>query len=463
MIFSNVSLRSLRRFAVTFTPMLLLEISSVTPWTACSMMIGYIGDSKGVASYGLYNFFVNIVIAPFMSSILEVGGTFYAKKFGEKDWRGLIAYFWKTCLLTVPFLAAFSVVAYNSSSILTGIGVDKEVADRTARLIYWSIITFPFSYLTSIIQAYMLSQNIQNEFNVQSALSVPLLILAAKIFILDLEMNEFGTVPTCIVQDCFAACFTLVIAFRSMDRRAIGMSSWKEITTDFWFFSTKSMISSIGIFVDFLTYEFNTFMVTQLHNVDQLAVYVAWTSFYLVPYHIICAVSVAIRTNSGQMLGSGNHRGAKREAIAYFMYTAVVICSIAVGFAVYAPTIAKLFLDSPELVPDVTKTIYVTALLLFFSTGLYPTIAVLRLLNLDFYFMKMTVIVYFVLNGALSGVLCFWFDMGAVGVVIGHEVSATIMILVFFHKIFVEFDWSSVTELQDQILESIELRSRSHP
>lgn len=458
----SLSFGSLRRFLVTFTPMLLLEIANVTPYTACSIMIGYMGDPQAVASYGLYNFFLNIVISPFMGSIVEVGSVFFAKKFGEKDWAGLIAYFWKTCLLTVPFLTGFAVVAFHSASILEGIGIESQVAKRTGRLINWAIITYPFSYLTSIVQSYMLSQNIQNEFNVQSALSFPLMILTAKIFILDLEMNEVGIIPTFIVQDVFAAIYTAVIAIRSLDRRAIGLCDWEAVKGDFVFFAKKAMISAIGIFVDFLTFEFNTFLVTQLYNVDQLAIYVAWTSLSLVPYYMVGAATVAIRTNAGQLIGAGYHRRAKRETIAYFIYTAVTMTLVSVIVAFFAPEIARLFLDAPELAPQLTTAVYVTALLLFFTTGFYPTIAVLRLLNLDVYFMKMTVIVYFLLNGVLSSLLCFGFGLGAVGVVIGHEVSATLMVLLFFHKIFLKFDWSSVVEVKEHILQSIELRSRSH-
>jgi len=90
-----------------------------------------------------------------------------------------------------------------------------------------------------------------------------------------------------------------------------------------------------------------------------------------------------------------------------------------------------------------------------------PTMAVLRLLNLDAYFMKTTIFLFFTLNVCLTLFLGFGLGLGAFGIVFGFCMAMTIGMLEFFRKIFFECDWQSVEEAADELGDAIHIRSFS--
>ena len=456
------SIPSFKRYLDTFIPLLTLEIAVSVPYVANSAFLGSLGDPEPIAIYGLSNFFLNVVMSPFMYGVIEVGGVMFAKKFGEKDYRGMINYFYKTVIAMIPVLCFYAFMAIYSDKFFWALGIEEPLASKSAYLVKMTLFYYPLSYFTYLLQTYLMSQNIQKQFMPLNLITIVLCLFFGKLFIVDLNYREVGIIPVKCILEVTNFIYVIAVMIKYGNRETLGVISIEEAKIGLDIFLKKVLCTSIGTFADHGTYEFNTFLVAQLKNVQHLAVYVSWTAITLVQYFICLAMNSTIRTNVGHILGSGSPRKAREEAIAYYFYSFCLAYIYAFCLAYFAYDIARIYINNEEIVPDLVKTLYIVCAFMFTAMMIYPTFGLLPLLNLEAYLMQMTVSVFIVLNAILSSTMCFVFGWGVIGVVLGHTLSVAVMVVLFLYKIFFNHDWTELNEMLDPLLESLEMELMSH-
>lgn len=460
----HVSKNSWRSFVKELLPNVGAQAAASISNIMFLVLISRAGTTRSVAVYGLSNFFLALIVSPWTNTTAEVGSNNFAIHFGAKAYDKVRDYFYKMLLIEFFIFAMMFLLSWYSGPILRFMGIDAELASRSAALIIRCNLYQPMMHVSRAIQSFMGAQKTANHFYLTSLISISLTYFVGYYFIQIRGMVEMGVVPAKIVQEGVLLLLNVYFMVRESQPECVGWPRLNTLFNGIKPFAVRIVISSLSVFMDYVSFEYNTYLAAMMHSVDKMALWESYISAGSMFYYVSQGFSAVIRARVGHMIGNCDLEGAKKEAIRSFFYTFIVCEALAIFLVVFADPIAWLFLKDPLLQHELVYALYFHAAFLYFFMMLYPLFSVMRLLSLDSYFFKLTMTFYPAMVFVLNTSLVYYFDLGVMGLYLGNGLDNLIMCLIFMHKIFWLHNWERDTPrpmiLSEEELE--EMSSKSH-
>lgn len=468
MIISNFkcSLDSFRNYLRILLPLAGCQIAASFGRVYFLILMGRAGSTTSIAVYGLSLFFNSIFCSPFAKTTNEMAGVYFSTFFGAKKYEKVVEYFYKTLFVLGFIFAWLLILSIYSDSILIGIGIDSYLALKSGGLILKSMWFIPLVHLNNFIQTFLSSQKIHTHFNILSAISISITILAGYYFIIDQNMLEFGIVPAKLIAESFLFILNMILLFTESNQDCLKLPDFKILCDDLFVYVKRIFISVTSIFSESVCFNYNTYLAAMLHSVDQLAVWESWVSLSIIVFYVSIAVSNTVRTTVGHLIGGNKIKKAKEETQAYFCYTFIVVVFIGFFLFYFGRELALLYLGEPDLVDELVRCIRIYVLFLFPMMMFHPIFTIFRLLGLDYYFMVMIVGVFPGLMIIINTSLVFIFQMQVNGLVWGYCSCLTLMGVVFFHKLFWLVDWEKArttdrSGMEQEFIYSVEMNQKT--
>lgn len=445
------SKKSAREFLAALLPLLGLELSIGIPFIVIFVFLGSFGDPIPIAIYGLTNFLLNIVVFPMIFAGIETAGVIFSIEYAAKRYEEVIKVFYQSLLTFAVFMVLCYIFALFSESILILSHVEPNIAKQAAYLFQWTVIFRVITVVNRLIQVYMSAQGKAGEFLTINYISMILGTGLSFLFIIEFDMKQFGVVPASFIQESVTAIYCLVVFFGKADKRTLSWPRWSRIFAGYLSLLKRIGTNVIGTFIEWLTYEVNTFLAVQFHDVNELAVYLAWTGVSPIFYIIGFGLSGAIRVVIGKLIGEGRKSEARSElmAICFYIFILSVICGVFV-FA-FKNQIAWLFIQNKDLAKQLAEANAILAISQWGYLMIYPVFMMFRLFGREWYFVLIMGTYFLFSNTAIAISLGFTLEMKTLGLLIGHGVSTITTNLILLRKVFYGMNFDEIhAEIEDE-------------
>lgn len=450
-------------FVKTSTPLIGSQLTLCIPVIISSVYIGSLGEAQSLAVFGMGMTYFYLLGLSLIISVNEVVGAECSKAFGARNYRRMAGYFKKGLVTLTGILGVYTILALYSATILTAVGIEKQLIEPCSRLIQLALPYQFFMALNLFIQTYLSAQGAVRYFNYLNIGSIILVSILGKLFILDWGYKEIGFVYFKFIQELFAFGFFVYLLLYQSNKETLARPSIHLITEDFTMFIKQIGYSIMGAYGEFLAFEINTYLVARLNSIDELAVFVCTINSTLFVFYASLGISNAFRTSIGNCIGEGKIEEARSKSIAYFGYTFVLSMIITIAIFLFERPLALLFMNNESLVPMIVLNYRIYYLNIFPSLIFYAFLTLFRILDEYAYFFRFVAIYLPLMVAGCSFTLGYIIGLREPGIWLGFILVKITLTIVFLVKLYVKIDWrKNVGDKRERLLSEVrELSSLS--
>lgn len=454
LLLQSISWKSLTHFLATFIPLLGLQLVIAIPYATNFAFVGSFGNARVIATYGLCSSFVSILMFPILTGIMEATGVAMSKCFGQQNYPGLTKTLWQTLSIALIFTLFYAFLSLYAGDLLVLLNVEPDLGYAAGRLIKFSNVFAPFSNLNMVLQTFMISQKIKRPFLIQSCVSICILLIFGWFFIVHLEFKESGFIPARFIQEMFTLSHNVFLLINVVDRRYLQFIPLRTITDGLSDLAVKVVYSTTGMLAEVSAYQFLTFIVTQLHSIDDLAVLVSWMGVFILVLYPSIAIGSALRVNLGHLIEAvdQDNEYTHRETIANVVYATGMILLWGIFMFIFSDWIASIFINHVDLASRLAVLLQMSAFLMYGALMFYPLWSVFRLLELDRFFVLCIYLLYLPCLVVFCCTLLFLFNLGINGALFGYFLANFVIAFFCIYKIFWLFDWNHKLHLDESLL-----------
>ena len=352
------------------------------------------------------------------------------------------SYFWKGMASVVVLTGLLVTLTAYSHSLLTSIGIQEHVAYSTSLMLSASIPYLFLQGLNNLLVSYIASQSLTQPLIYINSLSIGVVLICSKIFILDWKMKEIGFAYTKLVQEVAnSACYFYVL-FQMGDRNTLVQPNIFILLKGYWRYMKKLWITVLSFYGEFIGFEINTYFAALLHDISELALWCTLISFSGIIFFISVGFSNAFRTFLGNKIGQGEYKKARTLSQHYILYLGVFSMALTVLLLVFKYQIGLLYTGDVLLAYRMADILVVYCINVFPTLVFYPLASIYRLLGQDQFLFKMTTIVYPIAVVTSSFIFCFPLNLKVYGINLGFSLSKMAITAYMIYNLYWKIDWA---------------------
>jgi Na+-driven multidrug efflux pump len=430
-------------YIATAFPLVGSQIAAGVPWVLAYVILGSTGDIVSVTVLGLSLTFENIFAFAFIISVTEIAGAACAKAYGAGNYRRMASFFYKSVLSLIVINSLYYLSIAWAYDVLIFLNLEPAIAERGVVMIRTCWYFLVFESFNHLIRAFLMSQDVMHMLNYISTGSILWMILVGKYFIIDCGYKELGYAYARLIQELLTFGILIYVTITKSHKETLVVPTWSLVKEDFGQFIKKGVYSLFAVYGEFMAFEVNTFLASQLKNLDQMAAWLTFASLSLIFYFTSLGFSNTFRTRIGQGVGEGKVEQARHKSILYYLYTLFISVVMGIAAFIFAPEIAQIFINNAEITPMVTICIRIMCTYVYPFLILYTFFAIFRILNMDKYFFNMITFVFPIMNLVFGWFFALALGMGLYGIVVGMSVSNNLIACIFFAKVYWQTNWEA--------------------
>lgn len=343
-------------------------------------------------------------------------------------------------IITFFLLVFWTFISFYTLPILKFLTIDEEIAIRTDAMMRITVYFIPLQAINQILQTFVSSQEVTLPFNISNIISIFISIYFGRKFIIDDNYREIGFCYTRIVQELFNVIFSSCVFFFYVKKDTLLPPSWKLICTNFYSDFKYTVKTAFGFYGECLSFEVNTYFAAMMHNITELAAYVAIINCVVYVFFISIGLANTIRVVIGKTLGEKNINKARKDSIIYVLSILLLSVIFVVLVMIFRWEIALIYTGHNDATPIVAMGLLIYCTNVFPTFILYSLSTVMRYLDKNTLAVFSTTIIMPILVILISGFLCFNMKMGALGLIWGFFLSKSVAVIIYFVAIYTA-DW----------------------
>lgn len=432
-------------FISTSFPLISSQIASGFPWILAYVILGSTGDIVSITVLGLSLTFENIFAFAFIISISEIAGAVCAKAYGAGNYRRMASFFYKSVLSVLIIDVLYYISIAWAYDVLIFLNLEPAVAERGVTMIRASWYFLFFESFNHLLRTFLMSQDIIHLLNYISTASILWMIFVGKYLMIDCGLKEMGFAYARVMQEFLIFVFLIYVTLTRGHKETLVVPSWSLIKEEFGYFFKKTIFSLFAVYGEFIAFEVNTLLAAQLKNLDQMAAWLTFASISLIFYYTSLGFSNTFRTRIGQCVGEGRIEHARNKSILYYLYTLFISTIAGIAAFIFAPEIARIFINNEEVTPMVAVCIRIMCTYIYPFLILYTFFAIFRILNMDKYFFNMITFVFPLMNLVFGWFFGLALGMGLYGITLGMSLANNLIMVIFFAKVYWQTNWEAET------------------
>ena len=288
-----------------------------------------------------------------------------------------------------------------------------------------------------------MSQNLYRVIVIANIIAGVLITLVGYHCIINLGMIEQGIIPAIYIKEAFILVYQVYVIATKANRETLNFSFQpRKIRKQMIPFTRKFLYSLFGIYGEYFSYEVNTIMSMRLSNIKYLAVWIAFGNITDIFFFISLGLNNVFRTNIGQLVGQKRMLYAKKESIAYFVYTFFISLICSVLLYAFRFRLAYSYFNNTSQVNHLVFGLVMACASMFFLLVFYAQFSICRLINEDKFFFKVMTMFFPLWISFFSYFVAFMLHFGIRGILFSYNFSIILVACIFFYKIYFCFDWS---------------------
>jgi Na+-driven multidrug efflux pump len=435
------SLHSLKDFWGPTSSLIAYQMSIGLPFVICGIMIGILGDSFSLGVFGLACTFVNMFFNSILNGITENLGVHCSQLFGSKDYNSMGSYFWKGFVSVMVLIVLFVVASFYSYEILTAIDVQDNVSYATMAMLKASIPYLIIQAINNLFVSYIASQSITKPLIYINSVSIFIVFIFAKYFIIDLNYKEIGFAYTKLIQEGANLICYLFVLLMMTDKKALFLPSFSLIFTDYWNYLKRLFMTVLSFYGEFIGFEINTYFAALLHDISELALWCTLVNFTGIVFFISIGFSNAFRTFLGAYIGEKKFIKARTLSQQYLVYLGIFSFALIIPLLIFKYEIGFVYTGDELLSYRMADILVIYCINVFPTLAFYSVASIYRLLGYDNLLFNLATIVYPIMVVSSSFVLCFPFHMKVYGINLGFALSKVAVIWYMIYKLYNGLEW----------------------
>ena len=432
-----------KNFVATAAALVGYQLTICMPYVICSILIGRLGHSLALSSYGLTITIVNMGFYGFAMGIQESIGVVCSRLYGSGNYKTMWKYLWKSLLFVLVVAGLFHLFSFHSTRALIAINVDKKVAIASGKLLRLMSRSLYLQGINEVMNNFISAQDITKPLFYLNIISTGIVFFTGYLFINHLGYAELGYGYMKICQESFHFIYYIFILIKYIDLNYVEWPSLKNIKEDFWDFLKENIFTIMTFYADFTAFEINTYYAALLHNVDALATWAAYGDYITIFIFISVGLGGTMRNLVGKRIGESRIHQARTESISYLKYIGVLSIFLIIIVYLCSDNIAGIFTTKDIVAKNLSKNIALFTICTYFTLVLPSINTLYRVLEQERFMIFCTSVVYPVSNIILGYLLCPYFRFGIVGlnfVFIFTSISLSITLLLY---LYINVDWTN--------------------
>jgi Na+-driven multidrug efflux pump len=446
--FRHYDIFDFHRMSTFFAPVLgfiAFQMSAGLPFVICGVMIGSLGDTLSLAVFGLGRTFTSMFFIAIINALNETLGVGASKLFGQKAYQKVGSLLWKTVLSILVLNVINAYLSYNSYQIMIMMSIEEEIAFFTSKFLVGSI---PYIFLQGFNNAFvsfLSSQSLNKHFIYINCLSSIVVFFSAWHFIISMGMKHTGFLYAKVIQELFnMVCYVSIIVCQAHRETLILPNPFIVFRniTEYVVLMAKTVLCFYGEYIGF---EITIYYVALLHQISELALYCSFVNFSILTFYVSCGIGNGFRALIGGLIGQRKFTEARRTSEQYFVYVFIitVVCSILILPFKYQ--IGYIYTGDDILSFKFAELLTLFCFLVYPSLSYNSALSMLRLLKMDNFLLKLSLVGYPSFISTISFVFCFGFGLGVRGIIIGVVVSRCIVFTLAIRKLY-SLNWANPNE-----------------
>jgi Na+-driven multidrug efflux pump len=184
----------------------------------------------------------------------------------------------KGCIL-LCFVLCFSVIMFiYAENVLLAISIAPENAVQTGGMVLWLIPGIILQGFNFQVQAFILAQGVTIPFGVANILSIVVCSCICNYLTFDLQVGIL-LFPVCkTIMEVINFFANLYAIFFSIQKGSIVCISFAEVKEGLGKFLCQGCKFIIGLYAEFLGFEFNTYLASLTHDQYEITAFVSWVN-----------------------------------------------------------------------------------------------------------------------------------------------------------------------------------------
>lgn len=436
------SLKNLKAFWGPTLSLIAYQLSIGLPFIICCVMIGIVGDSFSLGVFALSNTFINMFYNSILNGITENVGVYCSQLYASRQYGLMGSYFWKGMTSMIVLTVLFIILTGYSMSLLTFINVQEHVAYSTSIMLSASIPYLFLQGLNNLLVSYIASQSLTQPLIYINTLSIGVVLIFSKLFILDWNMKEIGFTYTKLVQETFNTICYLYVLFQMGNKNTLVQPHILIILQGYWRYLKKLWITVLSFYGEFIGFEINTYFAALLHDISELALWCTLISFSGIIFFISVGFSNAFRTFLGNLIGQGEYKKARTLSQHYIVYLGLFSMVMTALLLVFKYQIGYIYTGDAVLAYRMADILVVYCINVFPTLVFYSLASIYRLLGQDQFLFKMTTIVYPIVVVTSSFIFCFPMHMKVYGINLGFSLSKMAITSYMIYNLYWKIKWA---------------------
>jgi len=435
------SWENLKSFWGPTSSLIAYQLSIGLPFVISGIMIGILGDSFSLGVFGLACTFVNMFFNSILNGITENLGVHCSQLFGSKDYYSMGSYFWKAFISVVGLIAIFTVASFYSYEILTAIDVQDNVSYATTAMLKASIPYLTIQAFNNLLVSYIASQSITQPLIYINSVSIFIVLVFAKYFIIDLNYKEIGFAYTKMIQEGFNFICYIWVLIKMADKEVLVSRSIKLICNGYWSYFKQLSITVLSFYGEFIGFEINTYFSALLHDISELALWCTLVNFSGIIFFISVGFSNAFRTFLGAAIGKKKYMKARTLSQHYLVYLGFFSFLMVILLLVFKYEIGYVYTGDDLLSYRMADILVIYCINVFPTIAFYSVASIYRLLGYDNLLFNLATIVYPAMVVSSSFLFCFPFGLKVWGINLGFALSKVVIIAYMIYKLYYSLEW----------------------
>ena len=442
----------LKNFIATASALVGYQLTICMPYVICAFLIGRIGSSFSLSSYGLSITIANIGFYCFVMGIQEAIGVVCSKLYGNGQYNTMWKYLWKSLLFVLVITGFFHLFSLFSTQILLAINIDMKIALPSGRLLKLMSMSLYLQGINEIMNNFLSAQNITKPLFYLNLISIAIVYLTGDLFINHLGYAELGYGYMKICQESFHFIYYIFVVIKYTNLDYVEWPSAENIKDDFWPFFKENIYTIMTYYGSVVIFEINTYLAALLHDVDALAIWVAFSNVTIIHYFTSVGLGAAMRNLVGKRIGESRIDLARNESISYLKYMTVFSIFLTILTFICSDGIAGIFTAKYTVTRGLSKNLKFFSICIPWVLILPSTKTLYRVLNQASVMIVLTTLVFPASYLIFSYLFCLYFRFGVEGIVVSGVPITLLKSGVLLLYLYINIDWRKAN-LKDEMIQ----------
>jgi Na+-driven multidrug efflux pump len=435
------SSESLKGFFLPTLSFIAYQYAVGLPFIICGIFVGNLGDSLSLAIFGLNLTFLTITSLSVQNALAENLGVNCSRLYSGMEYDKVAGMLWKAMINLIVLNVVNVYVAYKSYGVMVFLQIDETIAYYTSIMIIQSIPYIIIQSVNSTFVSFLSSQGVSEPLIYINAVSIVIVAVTARLFIVDFGYKHTGFVIAKSIQETINFVIYMGLMIYKIHPETFRFPTFRRVFQDYREYIVVLLKTMMCYYGEYIGFEIATYYAALLHSVSDLALFCTFGNFTFFVFLMSFGLSNTYRTYVGKIIGEGRFKAARTLTQQFLLYSISIAFISIMIICAFKYEIGWIYTGDPILSVRFAGFMGIYCCLVYGTLNFAGVCSIYRLLGHDNYLLVLTIVGYPSVLAIVGYFCCFTLGMGVTGIVIAVVVARLVVFIHAVWKLFFRVEW----------------------